>query len=171
MYFYEASLYLTLAIYSILYDWRPLMIYLGLMVAYVLAGYVAPGLVGVPTRRKLTFSSWSKPSEGSILMRYEVNMAPIKEYLALYPAETRPSFNHVVIKAVGQAVFGSDLNGSIAFGRFRPYDGCSVSTLVDINGRDLASITVEHVEKLTIEEIREATHGRAKHIKQAGGDA
>ena len=63
------------------------------------------------------------------------------------------------------------INGAIAFGKFRPYEGSSVSTLVDIEGKDLASVTLYHVDSMTIEDIREAIKGRVKEIKSKGGDS
>jgi len=64
-----------------------------------------------------------------------------------------------------------DVNGRIAFGKFIPYTNCNVSCLVDIEGgKDLASVTVEDVDKMSIEDVADYLKSKATRIKTTGGD-
>jgi hypothetical protein len=72
-------------------------------------------------------------------------MQPIDAYLEKYEKDARPTLNHICIKALGEAIRDSPLNGSIAFGKFRMAPTVNISTLVDIEGKDLAVILVEGV--------------------------
>lgn len=47
------------------------------------------------------------------------------------------------------------MNGKIVFDRYVPFDRVAVSVLVDINGgKDLAAVTVENVDKMSIKDLQ-----------------
>ena len=66
------------------------------------------------------------------------------------------TITHIVIKAAGECLKAGwkTVNGKIVFGRFVPYDTVDVTCLMDVdNGRDLAAVLVEEVDKKSFEDI------------------
>ena len=54
----EVALYLTIFLYSFLYDWKILSIYFGIIIAYLILGAIWPGLHSVSPRKRIMFSTW-----------------------------------------------------------------------------------------------------------------
>jgi len=94
-------------------------------------------------------------------------------YLDKIPKEDRPTITHVAIKAMALILndLRGNLNGKIIFDKFVPYDTIAVTCLVDIGGgEDLAAVTIDHVDKMTIVDIRNYLRDKAINIKKNNGD-
>jgi len=64
------------------------------------------------------------------------------------------------------------LNGKIVFDKFVPFDTVAVTTLVDIGGgEDLAAVTIDKCDELTIKDLCDYIKSRGKKIKDNKGDA
>jgi hypothetical protein len=62
MHAYEGALYLSLLLYSLLVDTTLLFLFIGVLLLFLVVGQVYPGLKSSGIRKKITLSSWNKPS-------------------------------------------------------------------------------------------------------------
>ena len=86
----------------------------------------------------------------------------------LYARDNKVSLTHVCIKAVAQGLLcgRESLNGKIVFGKFIPQETIDISCLVDVGGgKDLASLLIENVDNLTLEEIAQFINKKAAKVK------
>jgi len=73
---------------------------------------------------------------------------------------------HLALKAIGHAMtLNKGMNGKIIFGRYQQLPDVGVSTLIDLDGKDLTQTTVNAVDKKTITEISKECHGVVKAVK------
>ena len=79
---------------------------------------------------------------------------------------TRVTYTHLALKSLGTAFYATkgDL-GKIIFGKFIPIDGVDIMTLVDIDGKDLAGMTVRDCHTLSISGIIDQVTGKIRSIK------
>ena len=119
------------------------------------------------------FSTWERPSEGLIYCRQEMDCTKLLEYLDTFKKEDRPTMTHVAIKAMALIldVSRENLNGKIIFDKFVPFDTVAVTCLVEIGGgEDLAALTIENADKMTMVDIKNYIKGKATNIKKNNGD-
>lgn len=94
-------------------------------------------------------------------------------YLDTFKKEDRPTMTHLAIKAMALIldVSRDNLNGKIIFDKFVPFDTVAVTCLVEIGGgEDLAAVTIDNVDKMTMVDIRNYIRGKATNIKKNNGD-
>lgn len=160
MHVFEFTFYASGVIYSLFFEPKLVLIFIGLIGLYCLISFIYPGAVNVRARRKIMFATWSEPSEGVIHNRMELRVGHALDFLEKeFPdKQTRPTLTHLVIKAAGESArFCPDINGKIAFGKvnifvtqFVPYKTIDISCLVDVDGgNDLAMCLVEGVDKMS----------------------
>jgi len=168
------ALILTFFIYGFAVDCKLLAIYFSIIGVYALINILLPNKYNSP-RRKIMMATWSEPSEGNIFSRFEYDTRNYDRYIekTKEKAGIKVTLTHVAIKALAEVLkTAPDINGKISFGKFIPYDKVSISCLVDIEGgKDLASITIEDCDKLTLEEVAEFIRDKARNIKEKKGDA
>ena len=81
---HDFALYSTIFLYSLLYDTRFLMIYGGIMVMYMIFGWMQPNSKYNTTRKKIMIGSWDEPREGNVLANMEIDMTDVVKNLEKY---------------------------------------------------------------------------------------
>jgi hypothetical protein len=121
--------------------------------AYVVLYFLTPSGKCNPLRRRLMFATWERPAEGNIHVKLEIDCTKAIAYCETFEKSDRPTVTHVVVKACAELLNHSrdTLNGKIIFDKYVPFERVAVTVLIDINnGQDLAAMTIENTEKMSI---------------------
>jgi len=97
-----------------------------------------------------------------------VPCAPFEKFAKerLEKTGTKITHTHLALKAIGHALsLLKGVNGKIIFGRFKAFPDVGVSTLIDLDGKDLTQTTVNKVDKKTITEIAKECRDIVKAVK------
>ena len=121
------------------------------------------------TRKKIAISTWKAPEDPSLFGNLEFDCEKIDNFLNSYNKknpEAKLTYTHFFMKVMGVGFTKSPtINGTIAFGNFIPFEGVHVSTLVDVEGKNLVSVTVNDCDSLSLPEIRKKANGNIKKMK------
>lgn len=76
------------------------------------------------------------------------------------------TYTHLALKSLGMAfTAGHEKLVKIVFGRAIPMQDLDILTLVDVEGKDLAGITVRKCDKLPISELIAQVSGKVSKVK------
>ena len=121
------------------------------------------------TRRKIAMASWGAPQDPSCYGTMEFDCEIIDNYIEAFNKKNpkaKITYTHFFMKVLGNSFYLSpEANGTIAFGQFVPFNSVNINTLVDLDGKNLAGVTIENCEKLSLSEIRLKTNEKIKKIK------
>lgn len=155
-------------IYAFLYDWRLLSIQLTIISLYYLGARLR-SRGKTTTRNKIQMGTWGAPQDTSAYGTIEVDCGIIDDFIEKYNQknpDARISYTHFFMKLIGMSIAKAPrINGTIAFGEFVPFEGVNVNTLVDIDGKNLAGVTVQNCDSLSLSEIRTKTNSKVKALK------
>lgn len=168
MHIFTFTSLLSTFLYGLLVDSRLLFIQLFIIALYFVGSYMNNhGRTSV--RKKIAMSSWSAPQDPSCYGTMEFDCEIIDDYIKTFNQKNPKaniSYTHFFMKVLGNSFIKSpQANGTIAFGQFVPFDSVNINTLVDIDGKNLAGVTVENCDKLSLKEIRTKTNEKVKKIK------
>jgi hypothetical protein len=121
------------------------------------------------TRRKLAIATWSAPREPNIYGKLTLDAGPALKYIdeARVKSGEKVTMTHFVGKACAEALKQTpSLNGRILFGRYRPHKTVDLAFLVSFeDGRDLAKVKIDNVDRKTIVEIALEVRERADRLR------
>jgi hypothetical protein len=108
--FWQVSVFLSINIYSFLYDIRIFAIWASIFAAYTLMGALQGhnNLNGI--RKTIRIGSWDVPREGNIYLKQEIDVTDLEIYLEKLNKDRdskglRPiTMSHISLKALGQAM-------------------------------------------------------------------
>lgn len=161
---FKAALY----IYFLLYDWRMLVIYWSIVAVYTVIHWCIPDGSTNLTRHKIRVGTWDSPTDSNVYVKMVVPVEPFEKFAAkkLKQDGTKITLTHVALKAIGNAMSKvPGCSGKITFGKFTPFPTVDVMTLIDMDGTDLANITVVSTESKTITQMSEECRDVIKKIK------
>ena len=168
MHLFTVTSIVSTFLYGILFDWRLLCLQL-LIIGIYMIGHKLNDHGRTSTRRKIQMGSWGAPQDPSCYGVMEFDCEIVDEFIASYNKkhpDEKITYTHFFMKALGQSVAKSpDANGTIAFGQFVPFNGVHINTLVDIDGKNLAGVTVSNCDKISFSEMRKKTNSAVKKIK------
>lgn len=125
------------------------------------------------TRRKLVIASWSRPTEGNIYGKLEIDATEAKRYLAHIRETTgeRVTITHLVGKALALALQQAPgLNGTIRFGSFVPHPWINISFLVALDGgANLAKARIDSLDVKPLSRVAVELREMAERLR-AGKD-
>jgi hypothetical protein len=76
------------------------------------------------------------------------------------------TYTHIALKALGVSIkAGQGQLAKIIFGKVVPIEDLDILTLIDVDGKDLAGVTVRKCDKLPIRELIDQIAGKIKKIK------
>lgn len=97
-----------------------------------------------------------------------VPVGPYKKFAEKKLAKdgTKVTLTHVALKAIGHAMSKvPGTNGKITFGKFTAFPTVDVNTLIDLDGSDLAQVTVTGTDQKSITEMSNETRDIVRKIK------
>jgi hypothetical protein len=167
-YILEVGFKWALYIYFLLYDWRMLAIYWGIVAVYTLIHWsIKDGSTNL-TRHKIRMATWDSPTDSNVYLKIVVPVEPFEKFAAKKLAQdgTKVTMTHVALKAIGNAMSKvPGCSGKITFGKFTAFPTVDVNTLIDMDGSDLAQITVTSTDTKTICEMSEECRDVIRKIK------
>jgi hypothetical protein len=167
-YILEVGFKAALYIYFLLYDWRMLVIYWSIIAVYTVIHWCIPDGSTNLTRHKIRVGTWDSPTDSNVYVKMVVPVEPFEKFAAKKLAQdgTKITLTHVALKAIGNAISNVPaINGKIIFGKFTPFATVDVMTLIDMDGTDLANITVTSTETKTICQMSEECRDVIRKIK------
>ena len=158
-------------LYSLMFDWRLLALQGAILLSYGLMSFKYSSAFKTSTRRKIAISSWGAPADPSVYGNVEINCEILDDFLTKYNAKNpdkKLTYTHIFLKAIGLTLNSKGvkgINGKIAFGNFVPFEKIDVSTLIDVDGKNLYGVTVEDCGTQSILELRNQVNSKIKKIK------
>lgn len=155
-------------LFGMLFDYRMFLIQLGIVLVYFYGSWKR-GCGKTSITKKISMSLWGSPQEPVVLCGLEFNCEKIDNFIESYNKKHpkgRITYTHVFMKIIALSFKKTQkLNGTIAFGHFIPFENVSVTTLVDVEGKNLLSATVKDCNLLPMEELRRQTNAQIKTLK------
>ena len=167
---------LSLIIYSIMYDWAYISLFL-LMVS----GYFLLSFIFVPAsasrynsiRRKIAIGTWSDPDSPECQGHFKMRIGNTLKFIEQFNKETgrKLTITHLTLKVVADTLKEfQDFNGKLAFGYFVPYDTIDVSCLVAVEGgKDLDFVCVRSAATKSLVEICDEVANSVKNVREGEG--
>lgn len=165
--FWEVSLFCTVFIYSFLYDLRLIAIWLVMLVGYTIVGLLVSKPEDNSNRTKMRMATWQPPRSPDVYVKIEVNLEKADKLIE-EQQKLGKKITYTAIAAKGAGLAMKDqmqYNGKIVFNRFVPLPDVNVLTLVDIDSKDLAGMTLRKCDKVGISELMEQMKGKISRIK------
>lgn len=161
---------LTAFLYTLMFAWDFLFIYL-----VVMGGYFVVSLLYVPlssmkyngTRRKIMISTWGDPATPELLIGTTLRLRETLEFLEKHATIT---LTHLVVKSLGEILKEfHDLNGKIVFGHFIPYSDLRVGLNEEIseNG-DYRTLLIGNVKEKKLLDIANECESRIQEERNKG---
>jgi hypothetical protein len=167
-YILEVGFKWALYIYFLLYDWRMLAIYWSIVGVYTVIHWSIPDGSTNLTRHKIRMATWDSPTDSNVYVKMVVPVEPYEKFAAKKLAQdgTKVTLTHVALKAIGNAMSKVPAcNGKITWGKFTAFPTVNVNTLIDMDGSDLAQITIDSTETKTICQMSDECRDIIKKIK------
>jgi len=167
-YILEVGFKWALYIYFLLYDWRMLVIYWSIVAVHTVIHYCIRDESTNLNRLKIRLATWDSPTDSNCYVKMVVPVGPWEKYAAKKLKEdgTKVTLTHVALKSVGHAMSRvPGTNGKITFGKFSQFPTVDVNTLIDMDGSDLAQITVTNTDGKSIKEMSDETRDIVRKIK------
>lgn len=121
-------------------------------------------------RRKLVIASWTRPTEGNIFGKLEIDASNALRYIEHLrsTSDAHISITHLVGKAASLAMAKvPGINGRLLFGRYIPHDSVDVTYLVALeDGGNLAKAKVEQTDQKTLVTIANELSDLAKKLRE-----
>ncbi len=121
-------------------------------------------------RRKLSIASRSRPTEGNIYGRMQVDVTQAQRYLRHLRETTghKVTITHLVGKATGMAMAQAPgLNGRLLFGRYIPHDFVAVTYLVVLDGgKNLAKVKIDDMHLKSLEQVAQELRDLATKLRE-----
>lgn len=126
------------------------------------------------TRRKLVIASWTRPTEGNIFGKLEVDATAALHYVEHLRATSgeKVTLTHLIGKAAAKVMAAAKgLNGRLLFGRYIPHPTVDITFLVAVEGGDnLAKAKVERTDEKSVVEIARALNEMGERLKRGEDD-
>ena len=122
-------------------------------------------------QRKVCVANWSAPEDPSCYCSIELDCETIDSFIDAYNQKNQAeqiTYTHFFLKLLGLSFRKSpSANGTMSFGQFVPFEGVHISALVDVNvqGKDLKTVTLNNCESLSYSEIHGIINKRVKSSK------
>ena len=161
----------SIFIYAFLFDWRFYYIWWTIVGIYTIAHYSIKDGSASLKRLKVRLATWTAPTDSNVYIKVEIPMTNANAYIENYNKnisrdQPRLTMTHIALKSIANGMWGvPGACGKIIFGKYVPADNVSINTLIDLDGSDLAQITVSNVEKMTLSGIAEKINHVIKAIK------
>jgi pyruvate dehydrogenase E2 component (dihydrolipoamide acetyltransferase) len=167
---------ISLIIYTFLYDWTFIFLFLSFFSAYLLLEriFVPESARKINNlRRKLAIATWSDPDSPECHGHMKVKMTETQEYIEKFFQETgkRLTITQVVIKACADVLADyPDITGKLVFGYYVPYETVDISCLVSLEGdKDLSFICYSDANRKTMGQIWDESQEKLKSIRTGDG--
>lgn len=155
-----------------------LYIWLSFFVVYHAMGYMLGHPRFQSNRAKVRMATWNPPSDPNCYGKIEIDLAKVRDYhqADIFIKEkakegVKVTYTHIALKSLGMAFMaGNQKLVKIIFGRAIPIEDLDILTLVDVEGNDLAGITVRKCDKLPIRELMAQVQGKVAKIKARKDD-
>jgi pyruvate dehydrogenase E2 component (dihydrolipoamide acetyltransferase) len=122
------------------------------------------------TRRKLVIASWTRPTEGNIFGKLEIDATAAERYLEVLRRTTgeKVTLTSLVGKAAALAMAKArGLNGRILFGRYIPHQTVDITFLVALeDGGNLAKAKVANTDKKSVVEIARELNAMSDRLRR-----
>jgi pyruvate dehydrogenase E2 component (dihydrolipoamide acetyltransferase) len=126
------------------------------------------------TRRKLVIASWTRPTEGNIFGKLDIDATAAERYVDHLRRTTgeKVTVTHLVGKASALAMAKArGLNGRILFGRYVPHDTVDITFLVALeDGSNLAKAKVPDTDKKSVVEIARELGAMGERLRRGEDD-
>ena len=167
---------ISLIIYSVLYNWTYISLFLFFFILYL-----ALERVFVPKsahklnniRRKIAIASFSDPDSPECHGHMKVKISKAQDFIEEFHKATgkRLTITHIVLKASADVLSNyPDVTGKLVFGSYVPYDSVDISCLVTLEGdKDLSFVCYSSADHKTLGQIWDESQEKLKSIR--GGDA
>lgn len=129
---------------------------------------MAPGKM-MSVRRKLVIASWTRPTEGNIYGRLNIDATNALRYIEhlRQHSDEKVTISHLVGKACALAMAAAPgLNGRIVFGRYVPHDTVDITFLVALEGGgNLAKAKVANTVSKSVTQIAAELRELAERLR------
>lgn len=169
MHISKITIYGSVFLYALLFNWKLLSIQLLILAFYYGNSWLISKKHHTSVRRKTSIGTWNQPGDPSVFNNLEVDASKLDNFIEAhnkkYP-EARVSYTHIMLKALAYSLKQvKGLNSTIAFGNFIPIDDIDITCLVDIEGKNLATMVVKDCHRLNILEIKKQISGKVAKLK------
>ena len=159
---------LSLFLFALFVDIRLLVIQF-LIVCLYMAGNISFNRNKTTSRKKMSFSSWGSPKDPCCYSRIKLNCEIIDDFINKYNSQNpkeRISYTHFFLKLIGKSFRkATDINGTLSFGQFVPFESVDIGTVVNVDNRNLGTTTIRNCDTKSLSEIRKFTNKNVKKIK------
>ncbi|CAN5756347.1 hypothetical protein BH24ACT5_BH24ACT5_21440 [soil metagenome] len=110
-------------------------------------------------RRRIAVATWRPSRDGRISTRAAIDAEPMLRYIAEIRASTGETVTvtSIVGTALGRVLATvPEARARVVFGRIRPLPTCDVGFAVDVDGNDLAPVTIRGIDTMTPVDVARA---------------
>ena len=162
---------MSVFLYGLIFDWKLLLIQVALLALYFIFSCVFGNrLSKTTTREKMAIASWNAPGDPQVFNNLEVNAKYLDQFILKHNQanpELQITYTQIILKALGYAFNRRrEVNSTIAFGNLVKIKDIDVNCLVDIGGKNLASMLVRNVDGLTVTELKKQMQGKVGKYKR-----
>lgn len=120
-------------------------------------------------RRKMQLSTWDESKCAAAYASVEIDITELEEKINIFNKKNSQNLtiSHICLKILAELFKKTpSVNGRIMFGRFIPFDGVHITTLVDANGKNLSNVLIRDCDKKNFIQIKESLNPTVKAIKK-----
>ena len=167
MNFFNFGLIIASILWSIIFDRRLFYIYLTIILTFHIINQFFKKKHQNTLRRKIQICTWNSAGDPTIYTRLEIDISKTDLFLKKYNLENpeaRLSYTIIGVKAIAEGL-KLGLNKKIVFGNLKKNENCDLSVLVNVENKNLVSLTVKNCDKQGMAEIKQQMKGQISKLK------
>ena len=168
MNFFNFGLMISIALWSLIFDRRLLYIYLSTIILFHLINELFKKKHKNSLRRKIQICTWNAAGDPTIYSRLEIDISKTDEFLKAYNSknpEKKLSYTIIGVKSLAEGL-KLGFNKKIVFGNIKKHKEVDLSVLVNVENKNLVSLTVRNCKKEGMESIKSQMKGKITKLKQ-----
>lgn len=174
MNYFSTALILAILTYHALYHWGFLLIWGGILAAYLAYNWKYNKLSPNSWYQKWRMASYHDGGDPCVYSRELFDLTDIEACIEKYNKDhpdTRITLTHLCARALGAALSETGRNcGVLSAGHFTPAPTVDISVLVDIGGNNLGTVVVRDCGRHTLPEISSQLHQSVAKMKRGNDE-
>lgn len=161
---------LAIALWSMIYDRRLIMVFFGVVGLYILLEIYFRSKSYMNVRKKVSIATWHDTGDPTVHCCVDVDLTEIDKYIEKFNKrnpDNKLSYTHITLKSFGISSQIPNKNfGKICFGSFLPAPSMDLSVFAEIDEQRTANIVIRDCKNSSISDIAKQMKQKIQYLKE-----